>query len=413
MTTGTEKPGLQIKLARTERLQFIAFSAAFLLSMFFRSYYGVLGPQIAADLRLSPQAYGVAAAAFFISFGILQVPVGLAFDRFGVREVMTALSAAAAVGILIIATCTSPAQLFVGQAVLGAGCAPIFMGIVYHYGSVYDGKKSAARIATVSAVGSLGALISASPLLWVAQCAGWRGASVGAAAATAVITLALWRTVPHRIGVSVKPHAGDEDGFPKLLYLLPILLTISLGGTFRNAWAAPYLSDVFKLDAGSMGLWLTVISFVGIGSSFGLPLLIKRVNNRLIVIVSIALGSLASFGMAVFPAASVIGAVSLMALLYSLGNLHPLLMSEAQRVISPGRQGLYLGMLNMVVFLGVAASSSIFGWIAGALEAPESYRLILIISGAAMAIGVLIYMGKRTWRERESGAVSAQKNIDS
>ncbi|MBB2720250.1 UNVERIFIED_ORG: sugar phosphate permease [Rhizobium etli] len=62
---------------------FVAFSLSFLLSMFFRTFFAVVGPELSRDLLLSPFQFGVLSSAFFAGFAAMQVPVGLLFDRFG------------------------------------------------------------------------------------------------------------------------------------------------------------------------------------------------------------------------------------------------------------------------------------------------------------------------------------------
>jgi len=55
------------------------------LSQFFRSSTSVIGPELIRDLALSSEALGFANSAFFIAVFLGQIPVGMAFDRFGVR----------------------------------------------------------------------------------------------------------------------------------------------------------------------------------------------------------------------------------------------------------------------------------------------------------------------------------------
>lgn len=63
------------------RTSLSALCAAFLASMYFRSYFGVVGPLISDELALSPVEFGWVASAIFGSFALLQIPVGIAFDR--------------------------------------------------------------------------------------------------------------------------------------------------------------------------------------------------------------------------------------------------------------------------------------------------------------------------------------------
>ncbi len=380
------------------RKQFFVLALAFLMSMFFRSYFGVVGPMVAADIDLDPSRYGYAASAFFISFGLLQMPLGSAFDRFGAGTPMTVLMIVGAMGAALVAMARTAGQLVAGQAVLGAGCAPIFMGVVYQFGSLGDGVAARRKITAVSAVGTIGALLSASPMVWLSEVLGWRGAMLVAASAMALCAVGV------AFQMAPTPQEGQSEEATEsrpagLVYLLPICLTLSLGGTFRNAWATPYLAGVFSADQRVSGFALTIVSAVGIGTSFAIPALVSKVSPRSIVTAGMVAGTIAAFAMAVSPGSSIVAAVALICLLYSIGNLHPLVMAEAQELAPSKHRGLLLGFLNTLVFFGVAISSAVFGWIAQSAGGPSAtFEIILFSTAGCLAIGLTAYLARPAWR---------------
>ncbi|MGD9830765.1 MAG: MFS transporter, partial [Hyphomicrobiaceae bacterium] len=72
-----------------------------ILSQFFRSSLGVIGPEVIRELGLSSGELGLANASFFIALLLAQIPVGLAFDRIGPRLTVTLLSGFAVAGALL------------------------------------------------------------------------------------------------------------------------------------------------------------------------------------------------------------------------------------------------------------------------------------------------------------------------
>ena len=56
------------------------------LSLFYRSCLGVIAPELTRDLGLTPEDLGNANGAFFLSMALMQIPVGLLFDRYGPRR---------------------------------------------------------------------------------------------------------------------------------------------------------------------------------------------------------------------------------------------------------------------------------------------------------------------------------------
>lgn len=136
-----------------------------------RSYFGVDGPLISNELGLAPVEFGWLASAFFGSFAVLQIPVGIAFDRWGMRLPMTLMMIAGAAGSALLAASSDFCSASAGQVAIGIGCAP--MGVFYYLGRLHSPDKAARLAATVSSVGSVGALLSASPLSWfTAECGG-------------------------------------------------------------------------------------------------------------------------------------------------------------------------------------------------------------------------------------------------
>lgn len=221
------------------RTTLAALSAAFLASMYFRSYFGVVGPLVANDLALSPVEFGWLASAFFGSFAALQIPVGVAFDRWGVRWPVATMMAFGAAGSALLASAPGFWSAFAGQAAIGIGCAPIFMGVLYYLGRLHSAEKAGRLAATVSSIGAVGALISASPLsLFTAQW-GWRAACWTASATMVACSLSIAAFLHHTPSEANALQASDRKALrlPRLFYLVPICFTLSLGGTFRNAWA--------------------------------------------------------------------------------------------------------------------------------------------------------------------------------
>ncbi|WP_245483553.1 MFS transporter [Rhizobium leguminosarum] len=374
-----------------------ALCAAFLASMYFRSYFGVIGPLISDELALSPVEFGWLASAFFGSFALLQIPVGIGFDRWGVRWPMTLMMVVGAAGSAVLASSPGFWFAFGGQVAIGIGCAPIFMGVLYYLGRLHSPDKAGRLAATVSSVGSVGALLSASPLSWFTAEWGWRTACWTASVTMlgcAFSIAATLRQTPSSTN-AVQANGAGSWRLPHLLYLVPICFTLALGGTFRNAWAGPYLTDVFghRTDVGTV---LSAVSVFGIATSFALPFALLRWHGRTIVTATYVVGLLSAVVLAFSPGSSIFEASAGLALLYAMGNIHPVAMTEAQTLLPSNMRGVGLGALNTLVFLGVSASSSIFGAVAELrLSVAATYGLIFGATATALAIALGIYVACR------------------
>ena len=101
------------------------------LSQFFRSSTSVIGPELIRDLALSSEALGFANGAFFMAVFLAQIPVGIAFDRFGVRLTVAVLSVPMAAGAMLHGVADTGMQLAAARFLVGLGCAASYTaGIV-------------------------------------------------------------------------------------------------------------------------------------------------------------------------------------------------------------------------------------------------------------------------------------------
>jgi hypothetical protein len=70
----------------------------------------------------------------------LQIPFAVAFDRWSTRVPMAAMMSAGALGSAIVAISTDFLWALTGQTLIGVGCAPVFMGALYHLGKAHDAE---------------------------------------------------------------------------------------------------------------------------------------------------------------------------------------------------------------------------------------------------------------------------------
>src|SRR5262245_6005572 len=95
----------------------------YIVSQFLRNSIGVIAPNLAAALALSPAEIGLLSSAFFLVFAAVQIPLGMALDRFGPRLCLMVGAAITVVGTVVFALATSPGVLIFGRALLGMGTA--------------------------------------------------------------------------------------------------------------------------------------------------------------------------------------------------------------------------------------------------------------------------------------------------
>ena len=82
---------------------FLVCAVLFGLGQFHRYSGGVVMLPIANDLGIAVESLGIAAAVLFFASALVQVPTGMALDRFGPRIIIPAITILGVVGSLMLA----------------------------------------------------------------------------------------------------------------------------------------------------------------------------------------------------------------------------------------------------------------------------------------------------------------------
>lgn len=143
--------------------------------MFYRGLIAVIAPELAADLGLSEAELGTLASLFFFGFAAAQPPVGMALDRLGPRLTVALFMGAAIIGTGLFATAETATLAYMGQLLIGVGCAPIMTGTMVVISRRFDAARFAFMVALVLALANIGDLASTAPFAWLTEILGWRG----------------------------------------------------------------------------------------------------------------------------------------------------------------------------------------------------------------------------------------------
>ena len=160
-------------------------------------------------------------SAFFLAFAAVQLPLGMALDRFGPRRCLVVCAGIAIVGAILFASATSPGGLIVARALLGVGASASLVAPL----SVYAWRFPPERFATLAGLqvglGTIGTLIATAPLAFSTAAIGWRGSFLVVAAVTAVIGIVVAVTV--RDDGEAAPHGRRETLGESVFGLLEVL----------------------------------------------------------------------------------------------------------------------------------------------------------------------------------------------
>jgi len=385
-----------------------ALTFAFALSQFFRTCLAVIAPELQHDLDLSPAGFGSLSSCFFLAFAVAQIPIGIAFDRYGVGRPTRLLTGVGVLAAILFVVAPNGATAMVAQAGLGLACAPVFMGLMHYASEQLPAHRYATAVGRANAISMIGALCATAPLGWAAHRFGWRPALAVAAVVMLLACIGVWRHV-HDEG-----HADAQDErladlfvgsarlltVPAMWTLIPLCVALAAGTTFRNAWGGPYLAQVYGLGANARGLALAFVSLGGFATALLLPILVRRHTLKTTVLAWSLLSLIGGLVLTIAPDIGLVPGVLLLTLLATFGMCHPFVMAHGRGLVPQALRGRGLGVLNTFVFLGSGLTSYVFGLIADANQrsgagALAAYTSIFLCASALVVLGTVVYAFSR------------------
>jgi sugar phosphate permease len=264
---------------------FCTVSALFIFSMFYRLSSAVIAPDLIRAFGLNAESLGVLGGAFFYSFALMQIPMGVLLDRIGPRYVMSIFGLVGALGAFIFAVADTFFLAILGRILIGTGMASVLMGSLKVFVLRFSQDKFSILSGILISVGALGSILAASPLAWLTITIGWRMTFVIAACITAASALLVFFVMKDSDGRAAgsgnKVHDADQK-IPLKKVLSLVLGSLSFWqisafaffryGTFvalQGLWLGTYLIDVKGFSPIQAGNILVMLS---IGYIAGAPI---------------------------------------------------------------------------------------------------------------------------------------------
>ncbi|MCW5748579.1 MAG: MFS transporter [Alphaproteobacteria bacterium] len=389
-------------------------------SQFFRASTAAIAPDLIGDLGLSAQQFGAANGAFFLAIGILQIPVGILFDRYGPRRVTTALTGLAVAGAIWQALCTTGAEFLAARLVLGVGCAGSFMSAVLLSSRWFAGERLATVLSWVFALSQAGLMLAATPLAAASAAFGWRAAYL-AAAAGAVAIGALFFLLVRDAPPGEVPSAGRGESLLDALRgvarvwrtrgLVPVLAIHTVAyasmATVLSVWAGKYLADVHGLGAVARGNVLLAMSVFQVAGTLAFGPLDRLFNTRKWVIVGGAALSLCTLGsLALIAGPGFWPAAALLCLHCAVAAYGIVIVAHGRTLFPAPLAGRGVTTVNMAQVVGSAGLPWLTGIVIGLFPATaagyaeDAYRAAFGTIGLAVLAGLAVYLTARDARPR-------------
>jgi MFS family permease len=254
-------------------LIFILCSLHLFISQLYRTTNAVLSPWLIQDLRLDTEGLGLLSAGFFYAFSLTQIPISIFLDKVGAKRLMIILSFLGMAGAAMFSLAESLGMGLAGRLLLGVGMACNLMGPLKLLTEWFPPGRFATVSGLLYAIGTLGNVVAATPLVLLVERLGWRLSFQTIIAFHLLLTLALFAVVQDRPPAKIAAAAAVATVSP--LKNLAILMRskdywIISAGTFvrygthaalQTLWAGPLLMEALRfspVQAGNILLALNI-----------------------------------------------------------------------------------------------------------------------------------------------------------
>jgi predicted MFS family arabinose efflux permease len=351
---------------------FLPFALGHYLSSLLRNVNAVLAPHLVGALALTPGQLGLLTSAFFFAFALVQLPVGIALDRYGPRKVQVVLLMLAATGALLFATGRSFGQLVLARAIIGCGLGGCFMSAVKAISTWISPTRLPSVQGYLIAVGGLGAASATMPVRMLLQHTDWRGLFMLLAALTACSGLLIWLITPRSQapGGALPTVRSVLDVYRAPAFRATISLVLVPHAIFfgiQGLWIGRWLSDVARFPDAAVAYLLYMGMASVIFGAIAVGMITEWAGRRGIEALDVA-----AVGVFLFIVVQVVivlnwrPSLQLLSVLFTLvGTITGIEYAIVAQSLPRALTGRAATCLNLLIFIGAFLVQAGFGLIVG------------------------------------------------
>jgi predicted MFS family arabinose efflux permease len=353
-----------------------ALTSIFAMSQAYRTLPAIVANAIEAEFHLSAQAIGFFAGAFHLSFGLMQLFVGVALDRYGPKWTVCVFFSLAVVGAILCAAAPSFTVLNAGQILLGIGSAPAFLAVLLFTAHAYPPNRFTSISGYAMSFGGLGMLATATPLAFVVQTWSWRASFALLAIGSVLALAATFLLVRDRAPPPGAKSQTLAEAFKEaaLLFKAPQSAGILVLGAItyssllalRGLWIVPLFVQSHHFTLVQTGNVVLILSVAMLFS----PMIFGRIDpgirwRRQVIIAGALVSALLILILGWAAPRSSSADIALTLAIGLISGFIILQYADVRASYAPDVAGRALAIFTMAMFLGVALVQWLTGMVAG------------------------------------------------
>lgn len=403
------------------RVWIVLFTALiFAMAQFHRAAGGIISPVLTEQFLLTPTAIGGVIGAMFIATVLMQVPAGIALDRYGVRRVVPLSLAVSGCGSLLFSQAEDVQWLLVARILLGVGFASLTAGAYLLFARWFPKDRFATLSGLMVAIGGIGGLTGTYPLAESIGLFGWRANFAAVGLLILVVSLLGFLTIRdappgYRSKVS-NPTSIKETllGYREIFGKADFFKILALGlvtfapiTAIAGLWGGPYFQEIHGLTRTQTGMILFALFLSTSVAGLVVGPLDRRFGTRKGVILccaSLSFGSLVL--LAIWPQPPLAVAVGCLIFMTFCQQFYLPLAAHNRALFADHLIGRASTLLTLVSVAGIPLLQSGFGLVLdvsrrSGLPDELGYRLGFASIATVLLIASAIYAGAKDIRPQD------------
>lgn len=254
----------------------------------------IMTNQLMNTFAIGARSLGITVAFYFYSYTFMQIPVGLLYDRFGPRSLITIAALLCACGAFFFGFAESLTALALGRFLMGIGSAFAFIGVLVVATRWFPAYYFAFLVGVAQLLAALGALGGELPLAAFVNVFGWRAVMFASGVIGIILALSNAMIMRDHPFEEIRPKIHSRHLLKDLKKIFRssqtwwiALYAFSGWGpitVFAALWGVPFLMEKYQITNTKAALAIAMI-WLGIGcTSPFIGWLSDRIRRRRILI---------------------------------------------------------------------------------------------------------------------------------
>jgi MFS family permease len=374
---------------------------------FLRTAASALTPVLLVELGIDKGTMGLLISAYFLIYGIMQIPAGMFTDIFGPRRTILSFTALTVIGVFLFWVSYRLELLFAAQFIIGIGCSVFYINAVSIITHWFPLDRKATAIGILSASSGLGNFTSymGFPLVNTLF-GGWRNLYFIMAiilVANYAMNYIILKNSPEGNNIQVKSSRNLFKSFWEVVKdkrMYPFLIgyiLLSFSWVFLT-WMPQFLVDTKNFTYIEVGIVSSIGTIAAIPGCIAIGLISDKLKKRKLPLVffsSLYIILLIAFLYAPSWVPIPVYAIISASMSFSL-SLWVLFFSMIPEVLPLEKASIGLGLINGFGTVSFSLVTPIYGRLIDLTGGYSASNMTVLVSGVVMTV-IMILFTKETY----------------